>query len=96
MIIVVMVAYAIFAVVDFLFVTRVLKRQSVVGLPTMIGSKGKVASPLDPEGLVMIKSELWQAESSEGHIGKGEEVTVEEQDGLKLVVRRSIRHKAKH
>ena len=57
-----------------------------MGLPTMVGSKGKVASPLAPEGLVMIKSELWGARSAEGDIDAGEEVTVVGQDGLKLVV----------
>jgi len=92
----VMVAYAVFAIVDFWFVTRILKRQTIVGLPTMVGSKGKVASPLVPEGLVMIKSELWGAESDGGNIDKGEEVTVVGQDGLKLFVRRSSLNKATH
>ena len=92
----VMAAYAVFAVVDFWFVTRILKRQTVVGLPTMIGSKGKVASPLAPEGLVMIRSELWGAESDEGNLDKGEAVTVVGQDGLKLVVRKSSPDMAKH
>ena len=92
----VMVAYAVFAIVDFWFVTRILKRQTIVGLPTMVGSKGKVASPLEPEGLVMIKSELWGAESDGGNIDKGEEVTVVGQDGLKLFVRRSSLNKATH
>ena len=91
----VMIAWAVFAVVDFWFVTRILKRQAIVGLPTMIGSKGKVASPLTPEGLVSIKSELWGATSTEGDIGKGEEVAVVEQDGLKLIVRRGSLGKLK-
>ncbi|MFQ5997010.1 MAG: NfeD family protein [Dehalococcoidales bacterium] len=84
----VMVAWAIFAVVDFWFVTRTLKRQTVVGLPTMIGSKGKAASPLTPEGQVSIRGELWGAEAIDGNIGSGEVVTVVGQDGLKLIVRR--------
>ena len=84
----VMVAWAVFAAVNFWFVTRVMKRQAVVGLPTMVGGKGKVTSPLAPEGLVMIKGELWEAKSISGNIDKGEMVTVIEQDGLKLMVRR--------
>ena len=84
----VMVAYAIFAVVDFWFVTLILKRQAVVGLSTMIGSKGKVTSPLEPEGLVTIKGELWGAKSIDRNIGSGELVTVVGQDGLKLIVRK--------
>lgn len=84
----VMAAYAVFAVVDFQFVTRILKRQTVVGLPTMIGTKGKVVSPLAPEGQVIIKGELWGAEAIDGNIGSGEVVTVVGQDSLKLIVRK--------
>jgi membrane-bound ClpP family serine protease len=85
----VMVVYAIFAVVDFWFVTLVLKKQAVVGLSTMIGSKGKVTSPLEPEGLVTIKGELWGAKSIDRDIASGELVTVVGQDGLKLIVRKA-------
>ena len=84
----VMVAWAVFSIVNFLFVTQVLKKQIMVGLPTMVGSRGKVASPLAPAGLVSIKSELWGAESVEGDMDTGEEIMVVGQDGLKLVVRR--------
>jgi len=84
----VMVAYAVFAVVDFWFVSLVLKGQAVIGLSTMIGSKGKVTSPLEPEGLVTIRGELWGAKSIDINIGSGELVTVVGQDGLKLIVRK--------
>ena len=84
-----MAAYAVFAVVDFWFVTRVLKRQTVVGLPTMIGSKGKVARPLTPEGQVTIKGELWGAEAIDSNLDRGEQILVVGQDGLKLIVRRA-------
>jgi len=85
----VMVAWALFAVVLFMFTTRTLKKQTVVGLPTMIGSRGKVASSLAPEGLVRIRGELWGATSAEGEVKKGEDVEVVGEDGLKLVVRRT-------
>ena len=84
----VMVAWVAFAVALFIFTTRTLKKQIVVGLPTMIGSKGKVSSSLVPEGLVRIKGELWGATSAEGNVDTGEEVEVVGEDGLKLVVRR--------
>ena len=64
----VMVAWAVFAVALFVFTTRTLKKQTVVGLPTMIGSRGKVASSLAPEGLVRIRGELWGATSAEGNV----------------------------
>jgi membrane-bound ClpP family serine protease len=92
----VMVAWAAFAVSLFVFTTRTLKRQVVVGLPTMIGSKGKVASSLAPEGLVRIKGELWGATSAEGSVNTGEEVEVVGEDGLKLVVRKISSKKFKH
>ena len=66
--IIVMVAWAAYAVTTFVIVTRTLKKKAVLGLPTMIGCKGKAASPLAPDGLVMIKSELWGATSTEGNI----------------------------
>ena len=84
----VMAAWAAFSVSLFVFTTRTLKRQTVVGLPTMVGSKGKVASPLAPEGLVRIRGELWGATSGEGNVDMGEEIEVVGEDGLKLVVRR--------
>ena len=94
--VVVMVAWAAFAVIMFIFVTKTLRRQVVVGLPTMVGSKGKVASPLAPEGFVSIKSELWGARSTEGNVDKGERVTVVGQDGLMLIVCRDSTEKPTH
>ena len=84
----VMVAWAAFGTALFVFTTRTLKRQTVVGLPTMIGSRGKVASSLVPEGMVKIKGELWGATSPEGNVDTGEQVEVVGEDGLKLVVRK--------
>ncbi len=87
--VVVMVGWVVWSAGFFVFVTRTLKRQRIIGLPTMVGSKGKVTEPLTPEGMVTIRSELWQAESVEGDMDKGEEVMVVGEDGLKLVVRKS-------
>jgi len=66
-----------------------LRRKPIISLPDMVGSKGKVVSPLVPEGLVRIKAELWMAKSADGEIDVGAKVIVVEQDGLKLVVRKS-------
>ncbi len=87
--IVVMVAWAGFAVFTFQKGTQALKRKPVVGLSDMVGSKGKVVNQLDPQGMVRIKGELWEAISVGGRINAGREVTVVGQDGLKLIVRRS-------
>ncbi len=91
----VMVAWAAFCVALFVFTTRTLKMQKVVGLPTMIGSRGKVASLLAPEGLVRIKGELWGATLAQGNVDIGEEVEVVAENGLKLVVRKVSRKKSK-
>ena len=66
-----------------------LRRKPIISLPDMVGSKGKVVSPLVPEGLVRIKAELWMAKSAGREIDVGAKVIVVEQDGLKLVVRKS-------
>jgi membrane-bound serine protease (ClpP class) len=87
--VVVMVFWAVFAVVSFIFVTRVLRRRALVGLPTMVGMRGKVRSPISPEGQVMIKGELWTAKSIDGDMEAGEAVTVVGQDSLQLIVRRA-------
>ncbi len=84
----VMIAWGIFSISLFIFTTRTLKKQVPVGLPSMIGTRGKVAKPLTPEGMVRIKSELWVATSEEGDLAKGEDIEVVGEDGLRLVVRR--------
>ena len=86
----VMVLWAAFAIVSFIFVTHVLRRRAIVGLPTMVGMRGKVRSPLSPEGQVMIKGELWTAKSIDGNMDAGEAVTVVGQDSLQLIVRRTV------
>lgn len=67
--------------------SRALRRKPVVGLPHMVGSKGKVVSPLAPEGLVRIRGELWVATSAGGEMKPDVQVIVVAQDSLKLVVR---------
>ena len=84
-----MVAWGAYTVITYRIGSRALRKKPVVGLPDMVGGKGEVVSPLDPEGLIKIKGELWITKSAGGRIDTGEEVTVTEQDGLKLVVHRS-------
>lgn len=88
-IIIIMVAWAAFAIITFWIVTRTLRQKAMVGLPTMVGGRGKVVSRLAPEGQVIIKGELWGAKSIDGNIDSGGEVVVVGQDGLKLMVRKA-------
>jgi len=68
--------------------SRALRKKPIAGLLTMVGSRGKAASPLVPEGFVRIKGELWEAKSLSGKIRTREEIMVVGQDGLKLIVRK--------
>ncbi len=86
--IIVMLAWGAYAIITYRMGSRALRRKPVHSLMPMIGSEGKVVSPLAPEGMVRIKSELWIAKSASGEIDAGVEITVVGQDGLKLIVRR--------
>lgn len=86
--IVLMAALVAYAVITYRLGSRALRKKPVAGLSDMVGTKGKVVSRLDPEGLVRIKGELWKARSAAGRIDTGEEVTVVGQEGLKLIVRK--------
>ena len=91
----VMAAWLVFSIWLFAFTTWTLRKQVPVGLPSMVGTKGRVAGKLSPEGMVRIKGELWGATSAEGDIDTGEDVVVVGEDGLKLFVRRVGEGKSK-
>jgi membrane-bound serine protease (ClpP class) len=84
-----MAALLAYAVITYRLGSRALRKKPVAGLSDMVGSQGKVVSPLDPQGVVRIKGELWKATSAAGRIDTGEEVTVVRQEGLKLIVRQA-------
>jgi len=84
-----MMVWAAFGTWLFIFTTNVLKKQAQIGLTSMVGVTGIAAGPLNPDGLVKIKGELWRAVSEVGKIETGEEVVVVSQNGLKLSVRRA-------
>jgi membrane-bound ClpP family serine protease len=84
----IMVVWAVFGTWLFIFTTWALKKQTTVGLPSMVGSLGKAAGNLSPEGMVKIRGELWGAVSEEGDIADGERITVTGENGLKLLVRK--------
>ena len=82
-----MIAWGIFSVSLFTLTTNILRKQVPAGLPSMVGTRGKAASVLSPEGMVKIKSELWAAKANAGTIASGENIVVVGEDGLKLVVK---------
>ncbi len=83
-----MVALAAYAITTYRLGSRALMRKPVVGLPDMVGSRGRVVSDLAPEGVVRIKGELWDSKADGRRINAGVWVTVVGQEGLKLIVRR--------
>ncbi len=89
LLVILMVAWGTYTVLTYRIGSRALREKPVVGLPDMVGSKGKVVSPLAPDGLVKIRGELWVAKSASGELNPGREVIVVEQERLKLVVRES-------
>ncbi|MFA5308986.1 MAG: NfeD family protein [Dehalococcoidales bacterium] len=82
----IMVVWAVIGAGIFIFTSSVLKKQAPVGLPSMVGTTGKAATPLTPDGMVKIRGELWAARAAGDAIADGESIIVTGQEGLKLLV----------
>jgi len=63
-------------------------RKQVTGQEGMIGVQGRVAEPLTPIGLILVKGEYWNAKSVDDDIGVDENVEIVGVEGLTLKVRR--------
>ena len=63
-------------------------KRPVTGVEGMIGLPGVSLEALDPIGQVRIKGEIWNAESINGTIKRGEKIIVEKVKNLNLVVKR--------
>ena len=62
------------------------RRKGVTGIEGLIGVKGEAFTALEPTGTVMVKGEIWNAESLAGKISKGERIIVKQMKHLKLYV----------
>ncbi len=88
LLVVAMVAWGSFSIFRFVLATRALKTPETPGLPSPIGSVGKVQTPLAPQGTVRIKGETWTAILVEGERAEvGDEIIVMDMDELRLGVR---------
>ncbi len=65
------------------------KIKSISGVEGLKGAIGVAKSEIDPEGRVMVHGELWNAVGDE-IIHSGEKVVVEEVEGLKIKVKKSV------
>jgi len=63
-------------------------KRPVTGVEGMIDLSGIALETLEPVGQVRIKGELWNAESINGTIKKGEGIVVEKVSNLTLIVKR--------
>jgi len=82
-----MAGLATYGVISYRLGSRALMKEPMAGFTDMVGSKGTVAEPLTPRGTIKIRGELWNAEATEHHIDRGQDVIVVSRDGLKLMVR---------
>lgn len=83
----ILVLLIIYAVFSFRIGSQILRKKPVPGLSSMIGTRGRVITPLAPEGLVKIDGETWKARPDRSDIGVGVEIDVVGQEGLGLIVR---------
>ena len=82
----VVVAAALFEVGEIAFWRRFLRRYRIAtGAEALVGATAEVVEPLEPEGRVRIRGELWKARAEEA-AGVGETVKVTAVDGLTLEV----------
>ena len=82
-----MAGLATYGVISYRLGSRALMKKPMAGFTDMVGSKGTVSEPLTPRGTIKIKGELWDAEATEHHIDRGQDVIVVSRQGLKLMVR---------
>ncbi|NDJ84641.1 MAG: nodulation protein NfeD [Chloroflexi bacterium] len=69
------------------WLVRSIRRMPSTGNTGMIGMIGYVRMTLEPQGMVFVNGERWQAETTNGiHISDGEPVRVVEVEDLKLLV----------
>lgn len=72
-------------------VVRGQRRQVVTGKEGLIGTVGKVLTPLKPEGTVLLEGERWWARAEgEEEVESGAAVVVTGLEGLKLRVKRKV------
>ena len=69
-----------------LAVIRAHRSRVNTGKEGLVGEIAIAQTPLDPEGVVLVKGELWKAAVENGRIEPGEKVTITGVEGLKLRV----------
>ena len=65
---------------------KALDKKPIISPETMVGSRGRVTTPLTPKGYVRVSTELWKALSTDSNINAGEEVVIVGIEGMSLFV----------
>jgi membrane-bound serine protease (ClpP class) len=83
----VVVFMAAFTILLVRMVVEAQRRKATTGAEGLIGSSGVAATPLQPEGWVVVQGEKWRAQA-DGPLDPGARVEVVGMDGLRLRVRK--------
>ena len=62
---------------------------SVTGKEGLMGQVGEARTPLEPDGMVIVRGELWKATAVDGPVERGAHVEVVSVEGFRLSVRRA-------
>lgn len=68
---------------------RAQRKKPSTGAEGIVGEFGKAISDLNPNGLVRVHGEIWDAESTDANIATGSRIVVEQVNNLKLKVKKS-------
>lgn len=82
-----LIAAAIFTVYAVISSMKAHRPTPTTGVEGLRGEIGRAESEINPEGMVFVRGERWNAESAE-RIAPGEKIVVEDVHGLVLTVRR--------
>ncbi len=65
------------------------KLKPKTGVEGLLNAEGEAISDLTPKGQIRVHGEIWNAESIDGNISRGEKIIVTEISNLKLLIRRA-------
>jgi len=81
-----MIAWGTYSYVSYRLCKKALDRKVTSPGEAMIGCQGQTKTCLDPDGIVQVQGELWNATTADSMIQSGEDVIVQGISGLTLFV----------
>ncbi len=86
LIVIVVIAIAVFIAVTIIWGIRAHRQQILAGREELVGKTAEVKTVMKPKGTVFIQGERWTAISEDGRVQPGEEVIITKVEGLMLRV----------